>query len=210
MGKAKAAGCNGGDTGLWLSPCSAPLVAGEGWAVLLPQLLLLEGGVGTGLQCSHSLSIYCKSHQGRQARYLQLGGWEEGFWPEWVLEFGQLGSGVVLLQSAVLSIWHWALLSQGHRRLMVLLTVLLMPDDAKRNCQDFASCFPRNGAINDEECCTYCKFRLMLIWQLPSQGSLHASCSCKYFLLHEVAIDHQALIQIINFRKDLNFSCFEV
>lgn len=90
-------------------------------------------------------------------------GWEGGFWLEWVLEFGHLISGVVVLQSAVLWVWHWALLSQGHRRLMVLLTVLLMPDDgtddAKGNCQDFASCFPRNGAIN-EEGCTYCKLRL--------------------------------------------------
>lgn len=197
MGKASSAGWNGGGTGLWLCPCPAPSLAEECWAVLLPQLLLTgrrRSGSSVHPACQYSANQVPPRGTGKGIYSCKAAGWEGEFWPEWVLEFGHLSSGVVLLWSAVLWIWHWAPFSQGHRRLMVLLTVLLMPDDAKGNCQDFASCFLRNGAINDEECCSYCKFRLMLIRQLSSQGSLHASCSCKYSLFHEVAIDHTELM----------------
>lgn len=51
----------------------------------------------------------------------------------------------------------FAPLIQGHKRLTVLLTVFLLPDgstgDAKGECQDFECHFPRNRAIDDEECC---------------------------------------------------------
>lgn len=157
------------------SGCAPTLLPG-GWRVLgcatAPAAAPATRRVGSGLQHPHSTSIHCKSSPTKGARVgiysHKAASWEQGFW------FGHLSSAVVVLQSAVLWVWHWALLSQGHRRLMVLL--LLMPDDCpddvKGNCQDFASYFPRHGVINDEECCTYCKFRLMLIWQLPSQGCL--------------------------------------
>lgn len=125
MGKATSAGWNGGGCVPTLHPHR---LESAGLCYCPSCCWLDEGGVGAGLQCLHSISIHCKSSPTTGDRLgihsCKAAGWEGGFWPEWVLEFGHLSSGVVLLQSAVLWTWHWALLSQGHRRLMVLLTVI--------------------------------------------------------------------------------------
>lgn len=178
----------------------------SGWRVLLPQLLLTgtrSSGGRTAVPTHHVNALQIKSHQEGQVRYLML-------------QSSRLGRGIL----TGMGLWIWAPqfwcgpASVSCTLDLALSTVKPRPQKVngcatcywclmmqRGNCQDFASCLPRNGAINDEECSTYCKFRLMLIWQLPSQGSLHASCSCKYSLFHEVAIDHPELIQIINLER---------
>lgn len=82
----------------------------------------------------------------------------------------------------------------------MVLTLFLLPsdgtDNAKGKCQDCASCFPRNRAIDDEECCTYSKFRLSCC---SGSFSHKAHCLpslpvCQCSLLHKAAVDHPELI----------------
>lgn len=215
-GKATCAGWNGGGLSLCCVPTLHPQQLASTvlccWSQPLPRG---REKVAAGLQCPHSMSISSSrtnvgspgiQQQSSSCRLLQ---WEGGFSQGWVPEFGQ--PLVWLSFRQMCSVWIW--LCQGHRRFILLLTLLLPhdgTDDAKGKCQDVASHFHRNGAIDDEECCIYSKFGLSCC----SGSFLHkAHCIpsfpvCRYFLLHEVAVDHPELISRIHFRRVFNFLCF--
>lgn len=55
-------------------------------------------------------------------------------------------------------IWLSAPSNQGHRRSVALLMPSDGTDDTVGKCQEFASHFPRNGAIDDEDVVCICKF----------------------------------------------------
>lgn len=182
-------------------PLSAPSGAGEHWAVLLAPAATQrkeKSGSRTAVPTREVNTLHVGSHKRGQPRYLQqqvlaftVG--KEGFHRDGFLNLST--SVVVWLRFRQLRsvwIWLWAPLSQGCRRLTALLTILLLPDDGtddvKGKCQDFASCFPRNGAMDDEECCIYFKFRLSccsgsFLHKAQCMPSLPVSIPCSTKLL---------------------------